>query len=494
MNTTSPQVSLETISSEKQRVALSSVAAGIFLTGFKLGIGLWTGSLGIISEAAHSGLDFAAALITYFALRVSDKPADRDHMYGHGKVENFSALIETVLLLFTCGWIFYEAVRRLFFARVEIEINFWSFFVIITAIVVDFSRSRALGRIAEKYNSQALEADALHFRTDIWSSSVVLLGLLFSLLHIQMADAIAAMIVAGIIVFVSLRLGKRTIDALMDRAPEGIVETIRKEVVNIKGIAGVENIRVRQSGTRMFVDMVVNVPRSLPFQAADELVDGVEDRIHAVVPNSDVIVHMEPVPSEEETLVDRVRVVARNAALSIPRRTKHIDSMIHARVHHVHVYRLSDSMQGEPGGEGKARYHATLHVECDSNIDFPEAHALSGAIEEKVKAELPEIASIAIRIDERSNAVMDAVDLTASKADTVEMMRARALSEPGVLGCEDIRLLDSHGKIRVSMICYFDGRLPLREVDKTLTAIERSIYSSLENVVDVTIRAVPQGA
>ena len=152
---------------EKRKAALSSVIAAIFLTGIKLVVGLMTGSLGILSEAAHSGLDLVAAGMTYFAVKIADKPADREHTYGHGKFENLSALFETLLLFITCGWIIYEALQRIFFHEVHIDVNFWSFAVVITAIVVDYSRSRILFKAARKYNSQALEADALHFSTDI---------------------------------------------------------------------------------------------------------------------------------------------------------------------------------------------------------------------------------------------------------------------------------------------------------------------------------------
>ncbi len=205
-------------------MALSSIAAAFFITGLKVGVGLWTGSLGILSEAAHSGLDLLAAIITYLAVRFSARPADKTHLYGHGKIESFSALIETMLLLVTCAWIINEAVKRLIYQTTEIEVNFWSFFVIILSIVVDVSRSRALYRVARKYRSQALEADALHFSTDVWSSGVVLLGLILTLLKIPIADSLAALIVAIIVIYVSLELGKRTINELLDRAPSGLEE------------------------------------------------------------------------------------------------------------------------------------------------------------------------------------------------------------------------------------------------------------------------------
>jgi cation diffusion facilitator family transporter len=204
---------------EKKRVALISVFAAVFLTGFKLVIGILTGSLGILSEALHSGLDLVAAVITYFSVRISDKPADKEHHYGHGKIENLSALIETILLLVTCAWIIIEAIERLASGKTHIEVNVWSYIVVISSIIIDVSRSRALYKVAKKHNSQALEADALHFSTDIWSSAVVLFGLICSNFGYFFADSVAALGVAIIVLFVSFKLGKKAIDVLIDKAP-----------------------------------------------------------------------------------------------------------------------------------------------------------------------------------------------------------------------------------------------------------------------------------
>ncbi|MFZ2011227.1 MAG: cation diffusion facilitator family transporter [Candidatus Sulfotelmatobacter sp.] len=211
---------------EKRAVAGNSVVAAILITGGKIVVGITTGSLGILSEAAHSALDLIAALLTYLSVGVSDKPADADHQYGHGKVENFSAFVETGLLLLTCAWVIYEAIMRLFYRHVDVEPSIWAFAVMLVSMAVDWWRSRALGRIATKYESQALEADALHFATDIWSSGVVvlslvliLLGRVYDLNWLRIADPIAALFVAGVIVSVSWRLARRTVDALLDAAP-----------------------------------------------------------------------------------------------------------------------------------------------------------------------------------------------------------------------------------------------------------------------------------
>lgn len=287
---------------EKQQAALSSVLAAIGLTAFKIVVGIMTGSLGILSEAAHSGLDLVAALVTFFAVRVSDKPADEQHRYGHGKVENFSALIETLLLLVTCIWIIYEATKRLFFEDVEVDASIWAFLVMGTSIVIDYSRSRVLMRAARKHNSQALEADALHFSTDIWSSSVVIVGLFGVLISEQVSqleflaktDAVAALIVALIVIVVSYQLGRRSISALLDAAPDGLAENIERTVEAIPGVLDCHRVRVRTAGPQTFVDIHVVMDGTLPLEKAHQLTEQIEKAVQQIASGADVTVHPEP--------------------------------------------------------------------------------------------------------------------------------------------------------------------------------------------------------
>ena len=287
---------------EKQWVASTSVAAAVGLTGFKLAIGLMTGSLGILAEAAHSGLDLAAAVMTLVAVRVAAKPADGDHLYGHGKVENLSALFETLLLLVTCAWIVFEAAHRLRTGDVLVEITVWSFVVMLTSIVVDTTRSRILYRAAKKHNSQALEADALHFSTDIYSSAVVLVGLasvLVSKLNprlsfLKYADAVAAIMVAVICLYVIFELGMRSIHALIDRAPAGMQSAVVAAAEAVPGVVDCHRVRIRASGPQTFIDAHVLLDGHLTLQEAHDLTEEVERAVQVVALDADVTVHAEP--------------------------------------------------------------------------------------------------------------------------------------------------------------------------------------------------------
>ena len=301
--------------SEKKWAALSSVFAAVFLTGLKCVVGIMSGSIGILAEAAHSGLDLVAALVTYFAVHISGKPPDSKHLYGHGKVENVSAFFETILLLITCVWIIHEAFDRLMLKEVEVEASVWAFGVIIISIVVDISRSRMLYRAAEKHRSQALEADALHFRTDIWSSAVVLLGLIGvkvadwipSLNFLQKADAVAALGVAIIVIYVSIRLGVRTIEGLLDSAPAGIADQVKNIVQSIEQVKDCHAIRVRTSGPRLFIDVHILLDGGISLRAAHSLTDRIEELVHKAIPEADITVHPEPESESDNHLFSKTQ-------------------------------------------------------------------------------------------------------------------------------------------------------------------------------------------
>lgn len=281
-------------SAEKSRVAFLSVVAAVFLTSIKLVVGLLTGSLGILSEALHSGLDLLAAAITLYAVKVADKPADKNHSFGHGKFENFSALIETLLLLITCVWIVYEAVHRLLSGYSSIEVNIWSYLVIGIAILVDVGRSRALYKVAKKHNSQALEADALHFSSDIWSSAVVLVGLGFVQIGWFWADATAAIAVALLVFFVSYRLGKRAIDVLLDRTPPGMEEKIVEILKPMESVKSYHDLRIRASGAEIFIQLNIHVDPEITIAEAHEISEEIKRKIAGIIPRCRVHVHEEP--------------------------------------------------------------------------------------------------------------------------------------------------------------------------------------------------------
>jgi len=287
---------------EKRAATRNSLLTAVGLAAMKTVVGLMTGSLGILADAAHSALDLVAAIMTFLAVRISGKPPDVDHHYGHGKVENLSAFFETGILLVTCIWIMGEAVGRLLHRGAQAEVNVWSFVVMAISVAANAVRSRALAGIAHRYHSQALEADALHFRTDVWSSAVVIAGLIAveiadrvpGLDWLRGGDAIAALGVSAIIVWVSVKLGRRTVDALLDRAPAGMERSIALAAEGVAGVHNCHNVRIRASGPRVFIDLHVLVDGGQTLTEAHDLTERIEVAIQKVAPQSDVTVHPEP--------------------------------------------------------------------------------------------------------------------------------------------------------------------------------------------------------
>ncbi len=368
---------------EKSKVAFISVLAAVFLVGIKLAVGVATGSLGILSEAAHSALDFGAALVTYLAVRISGRPADSEHHYGHGKIESLSALAETTLLLITCVWIIYEAIRRMFFQAVEVEVTALSFIVIIIAIIVDYWRSKALSKAARKYHSQALEADALHFSTDIFSSLVVIVGLIFTKVGFPVGDSVAALGVAFFVILASYRLGKRTLDVLMDRAPEGLKQKIEKMVKEVQGVSKCSRLRIRRSGPQVFVDMNISLDKNTSFEQAHQIASQVEGKIRSVLPETDIVVHTEP--AEGLNFVDRkIDLTQKTKATGNLRAEQVVRQTLNEHVKDfIEFHQLTfQRKKGIP--------LINLHLVLPKDIKVEDAHKLCDHLEEDIKKKLGE--------------------------------------------------------------------------------------------------------
>lgn len=273
---------------------MTSITAAVFLTLFKFIVGLLTFSLGILSEALHSLLDLMAAVITYFSVSVSDKPADKDHNYGHGKIENLSAFLESILLVVTSIWIIYEAISRLTNGNIQIKVSIWSYIVVITSMIVDLYRSRALFKAAKRDNSQALEADAIHFSTDILSSGVVLLGLICARYGYYRADTFSALGVAVIVLFISYKLGRRAVDVLLDHVPAGTTEIVKNVLKAVPEIKTFHDLKIRTAGADTFIIVNIHFNSGIQLSAAHQICDTIEQKVCEVVPRSYVFLHPEP--------------------------------------------------------------------------------------------------------------------------------------------------------------------------------------------------------
>jgi len=450
---------------EKKRVAMSSILAALAITGLKLIVGLETNSLGILSEAAHSGLDLMAAIMTYVAVSIADRPPDKEHPYGHGKVENISAFLETLLLVVTCTWIISEAVSRLATGTAHVEATVWGFGVIILSMIVDLSRSRALGRMAKKHKSQALEADALHFSSDVWSSLVVIVGLVFVGIGKPLFDPIAAMIVAVLVLFASYRLARRTINALMDRVPEGLHEDLVATIRGVDGVAEVRAVRLRSSGPAIFVDATVAIARTMPFQQAHDIMDKIEKSIQARHENAEVMVHGEPHESKGESIADRIRMIVLGKGLGAP--------------HNLEIL------------QKEKKYHIDFDVEYTKGKEFVEAHDLTSEIEREIHDSIRDVEKVTIHMEE-----YDPGEVETGEGDIQEarLRREIALSlsaERRILRYSDLTLLKVGTRYNLAVNCHFEKTKTLDDIHQVISDVERKLHDKFKNLRRITIHAEP---
>jgi len=467
---TSAISSSESMRAEKRSVAGNSVLAAFLITGLKLAVGITTGSLGILSEAAHSALDLIAALVTFFSVSVSDKPADADHQYGHGKIENFSAFVETGLLLATCAWIIYEAGLRLFFRRVDIEPSIAAFVVMLFSMAVDFWRSRVLGRIASKYDSQALEADALHFSTDIWSAGVVVVGLLLVLAgrtyHIDWlrdSDPIAALFVAGVVISVSWRLARRTVDALLDAAPPGVRAQIQDAVAHVEGVLEVDRVRIRRAGNRYFADLTVGLARTVTFQRSRQLAAAVSEAVHHILPDADVTVQPLPRAQRTENIFDRIRAVATDRNLN---------------VHDISVQDFAGQI------------HVEQHIELDERMTLKQAHDQVTELEAEMRRDVPEIADILTHI-ESEPATIETPEELVSDAELERRLKVVAAQFPEILDVHEFIVKRVRGRLYVSCHCTLSDDLSLARVHDIQTELEIRFKRDAPELFRVLIHPEP---
>jgi cation diffusion facilitator family transporter len=445
----------------KERVALTSMFASGGLTLAKGMVGVATGSLALLSEAAHSLLDLLATIMTYFAVRISGKPADAEHHYGHGKVESITALAETALLFLLCGVVLWESLSRLFGGHAHlVEATLAAFAVIIASIVVDFFRARLLYRVAAQTSSEALEADALHFGSDMWSSTAVLVGLIAVALGYPWADSAAAVVVAVFICVAGWRLGRRTIETLTDTAPPGAADRITAMVARIAGVVSVERIRVRAAGDVLFVDLAVAVSRTLPLDRVAALTGRIENAVRAEFPKLELTVKTEPRALDDETALERVMVIARNRALA---------------VHHVIVHSFGDKLS------------VSLDLEVDGNLALGRAHEIASGLEEAVRDELGPQVEVETHIEPLQTDRLAGRDAPPERAAAVRAQLAALAAQLGFLrDVHDVRVRETEEGEIVNFHCYVDPALTVADVHEKVDEVERGLrlrYPTIKRVI-----------
>ncbi len=450
---------------EKERVALGSILASGGLTAAKAAVGFATGSLAILTDAAHSLIDLLATVMTYFAVRVGDKPADDEHHYGHGKIESISALAETALLFVLAAVVIWEAGHRLWEGSHAVEATPIAFAVIVGAIAVDFIRSRALTRIAHKTSSEALHADALHFSSDLWASVAVLIGLGGIALGFAWADSAAAIVVSVVICIAAWKLGRKTIDTLTDTAPEGIAERVKAMLPRVKGVVAVERVRARKVGPTTFVDLDVATSRTLPLDRVAAIKDEIVQRLHAELGESEIAVTVVPRALDNETVLERVMVIARNLALP---------------VHHVTVHAIGNKLS------------VSLDLEVDGSMPLGAAHEIASRLEAAINDELGSEVEVETHIEPLQVEDMTGHDASSERTGAVEAALAEIAGRLGaVREVHDVRMRETAGGEIVNFHCWVDPELSVYDVHEKVDALERGLRNTFPSIKRVIGHAEP---
>jgi cation diffusion facilitator family transporter len=454
---------------EVQKAAAWSVIAAALLTLIKLITGLVTNSIGVISEALHSGLDFLAAGITLIAVRRASRAPDSEHQYGHGKIENFAALAETIILWITSGWIIYEALRRIVLQEFA-EATFWGIAVMLFSIFVDYERSQMLYRNARKHKSQALEADALHFRTDMLSSVVVLIGLSFVWIGIPIGDPIGALGVSVVILFVSFNLARRSFDALVDQAPEGTRERIIEVCMAIPGVVECTRVRARHSGPELFADIVVTVDENIATTEAHSIAESIEEKLVGFAPRVDVVVHIEPAKGNisqfsKMDIYDQMQIIAH--------RIPEVRS-----VHNIRVFEISDIID------------VAADLEMSADFSLEEAHSVSESFEEQLRELIANIKSVTLHL-ETTMTKDEAQDITSESSEIIESVKEIVAEFSPPVNYREAKIRKERVGVSVLLYCTIPGQITLTESHEIAEAIEKRIIERLIAVKSVFIHFDP---
>ena len=444
----------------QRRTALVSVLAALVLIGLKLGAGVASGSLGLVSEAVHSGTDLVAALLTFFALGVAGRPADPGHPYGHGKAEHLAALGEAAILVGASLFISYKAVSNLVGASVaDVQATWYAFAVIAVVMVIDASRMLVSRRASQQYASPALQANALHFASDLAGSAAVLGGLLFVAGGYPGADSLAALFVAVLVLLAAARLMRSNVDVLMDLAPADSDAAARAAIGRVEPPVELRRLRLRRSAGRHFADVVIGVPPGAAVGQGHAAADQVERAVQEALPDSDVVVHVEP--GAEEALRDRVHA----AALAVP------------RVREVHNVRLVTVNGGIEVG---------LHLKLPGELSLEHAHAVASEVEDAIAAALPEVVAVQTHLEPLRETA--AGERTAPPDEQAIFAIAREVTgEPP----RDVRLVRTDEGLLVFVTLHVAPERTLAEAHALASAVEGRIREQMPEIADVVVHTEP---
>jgi cation diffusion facilitator family transporter len=444
----------------QRRIALVSVGAAVALIGIKLGTGIASGSLGLVSEALHSGTDLVAALLTFFAIGVAGRPADLSHPYGHGKAEHLAALAEAFVLLLVSIVVGALAVARLAgWIEIETSTAWWVFAAVGVVILIDGSRTLVSVRAARRFASPALASNALHFGSDLVGTLAVLGGLLAVRAGWPAGDSLAALFVALIVVTAAARLIRRNVDVLMDRAPADVVLAARAAIAMLDPPVEVRRLRLREAAGRTFTDVVIGVSPGAAVGQGHAVADRVEAAVHGALPGSDVVVHVEPA-GVEAALRERVR----ESAMSVSRVRE---------IHNLSVIELPDGVD------------VSLHLKLPGDLPLDEAHAIAEEVERAIVDGVPEVVEVQSHLEPLAEPAAGRL-ADEDPAEIERLVHKTIGSSPRA-----IRFLHTDEGLVVFLTLVLDPAESLAAAHATASSVEQQIRAAVPGVAEVIVHTEP---
>lgn len=450
--------------SSKSHVAAISVAASATMAAVKFLVGIAIGSLALISEALHSSIDLVATIVTWVVVRISDRPADEEHHYGHGKIESLSALGVIALLYILAGGVLVAAYNHLREGAVPPTLSVVPFVVLLIDIAVNLWRARALHRAARDTRSQALAADALHFASDVMGSFAVIAGLGLSALGYVWGDAVAAIAVAIIIALLGLRLARETVETLLDRAPEGASDLVRAAIMTVPGVVDVGRLRVRMVGSTYFIDADVMVPRTYPIDRIDLIKHTAQAAVAKAMGDADLSFTAVPVARDNETVRDRVMVIARNSGLAI---------------HHVTVHDV----------DGKLT--VSIDLEVDGNMHLSNAHDIAHGLEQHIRDEFGADVEVDTHIEPLEPERPLGTDAPMARIEDVRNALVRIAGDGAIHDIHNVRVRETEDGEIVNFHCRATPNMSVIRVHERVDEIERALKAAFPTVRRVISHAEP---
>lgn len=451
--------------SHKRNIALFSLMVSVFLVVVKIAVAYFTNSIGVFSEALNNSLDIVTVLITFLAIRISTRPADKDHTYGHGKYENLSAFLETIIISALCFFIIYKSIQRIIYRNFELRLNWYVFLILVISIILNIIRVFYIGRVARKYNSYAFKAEFLNYAADIISSIVVIIGLLAANTGFYLADPIASIIVSVIVLIFCLRLLISTVRNLMDYIPKEVTDNVSKILRDMSEIRSINKIKIHEVGNIKFINLEICLKNNLYLSQVEIIKNKIKNKIRNNIPDSEIIIEIRSMPSK-----DNIEQYVKEIILN----QQYVED-----IHNIFIYNIDNLID------------ISIHIELNKYLKLEETEKLTKITEEKIKEKIENIRSIYIHIED-SRSSEDWIDITEKSEKIISDIKNKVSLYVSPETCHNFTLLEKEGSYTLAFHCRLEKDLDIKKAHSIITKMEADIKKTFPNISETVIHVEPE--